>query len=128
MNANEMTFQIELSVPLYPSGTESIHVTACEGGINYWAELQTYDFRGTSTVTDMEDENASYDITAEVIAKGVQRIVSGEVKISPSIRLSIIREVMEAASGGESDGGCGCDANEADCIVQAGLFGEIVYG
>jgi hypothetical protein len=121
-----MSKTISVSLPIYEEGWRSIHVTACEGGINYWADVHNYDCNGVSVIADMEDEDAIYKITPDVIVNGIQRILSGEVKVSPDIAASILREVMEGAEG-ESNG-IACDATDADCIVQAGLFNEVVYG
>lgn len=55
------------------------------------------------------------------IADAIDRIASGEVDVPPAIREIILAAV---ANGDASD----IDAEAADCIVQVGLFDEVVYG
>lgn len=55
------------------------------------------------------------------VADAIERIVSGEVDVPPAIREIILAAVED---GDASD----IDAEAADCIVQVGLFDEIVYG
>lgn len=60
-------------------------------------------------------------ITIETIAAGIGRITRGELTIREDLR----RLIAEASR--ENDAG-DIDADAADCIVQAALFGELVYG
>ena len=90
--------------------------TAMEGGVNYWAAFDEYQWLGLgleffATVRDMEDEDAEWlRVDAETIRKGITLAAEmGRREIS-----SILAEDY--------------DAYDADVIVQLGLFGEIVFG
>ncbi len=96
--------------------------------IDYWAQIQK--FKRTKSVVD-EIKNCIYEInikelnieetdyviphkiTRETIIKGAELIVTGKVDAS-RIRNMILDDDID------SDG--------TDCIIQAGLFGEIKYG
>jgi hypothetical protein len=54
------------------------------------------------------------------IADAIERIAGGEVEVAPAIREIIITAVRE-------DDASDIDAEAADCIIQVGLFDEIVY-
>lgn len=127
-------------------------ITACEGGIGYWfrgleyvhtapegawisgyvtdevAECDNLDADGYGyNATDDHAEDALCDecveattlIDLDVIVAGVERILNGSV----GIRADLVAQVMTLTTG-EPD----VDSDAADCIVQAGLFGEVVYG
>jgi len=55
------------------------------------------------------------------IADAIERITSGEVEVPPAIR----EIIMDAVRNGDATD---IDAEAADCIVQVGLFDEVVYG
>ncbi|HEY0847266.1 MAG TPA: hypothetical protein VGE12_17995 [Noviherbaspirillum sp.] len=55
------------------------------------------------------------------IADAIERIAGDEIEIPPAIRDIIVAAV-------ENDDPSDIDAEAADCIVQVGLFDEIVYG
>ena len=97
-------------------------ITAIEGGIGYWAGILAYDpDKGTATIRE-DETNKTYDLTIETIAKGIGRVKAKGFVVADSI-LSWIKE------DDRENGGAGTiDAIAADVIVQAALFGEIVYG
>lgn len=111
-----------------------IFVTALEGGIDYWAcaseyhwgKSDNYDLDGFyAMVSDAEEDDTFPDnsrIDIDVIAKGVNKIVNDDtVKINSEIRKTI------KVANITNDAGL-IDANAADCIVQVGLLGELVFG
>jgi hypothetical protein len=75
----------------------------------------------TAFIQDKEDEAERWEVNHEVIAKGIERIISGEVEIASYIQNYVQDSLVEYDAGD-------IDASAADCIVQAGLFGELVYG
>lgn len=101
-----------------------VMTTAIEGGINYWASIDTvsqiedpteilgwrYD---AARVVDLED-GEEYTINLDTIARGLNRIA----KIQPRGRIAAADRDMDAGD---------LDAIDADIIVQFGLFGEHVY-
>ena len=101
-------------------------VGAVEGGTGYWAYASDYDWGSENgqyelgdtmyasvTLTDMES-GVEYKVTVDTIAKGWNRIINGEVQVADRI----VESLKWDDSDSESD----------DCVVQAGLFGEIIYG
>lgn len=113
-------------------------VTAMEGGIGYWAYASKYHWRkdneeGLSiddvdgfyaNIQDAECEDAFEPTTINqaVIVKGINKIFKDdELQINQNIRADVINASLKNDAGY-------LDAESADCIVQVGLFGEIVFG
>ncbi|MGA2977941.1 MAG: hypothetical protein ABSF77_21795 [Spirochaetia bacterium] len=105
-----------------------IFVTACEGGINYWASFERYhhshgeapDHEGFFAKILDTEEVKRYEIHRATIQNGLKAILSGKVNLRSDIKSSI------ALASIETDAGY-IDADGADCIVQAGLFGHVIY-
>lgn len=108
--------------------------TAIEGGIGYWSVCLQYQYEGNVVVIDGKDYGGGtratispldtddiWHVTPDTIARGISVIRERE----DFCRLAI-RDTILAASR-ENDGG-EIDADGADVIVQAALFGELVYG
>lgn len=128
--------------------------TAVEGACSYWADVSAEsseesvrnegkrDFDLSDYIEDEVDADrdeegaiayteASFLVSKDPaqggtldlqgVADAIERIVSGEVEVPPAIREIILAAVED---GDASD----IDAEAADCIVQVGLFDEIVYG
>ena len=111
----------------------NILVTAVEGGINYWAETRNFKFREdvnrniTHTQVDVRevDDGGSYGewqtITLTDISHGLRKIERGEVHINRALLGDIVcSNINNDASE--------IDSVAADCIVQAAMFGVLVYG
>jgi hypothetical protein len=111
-----------------------IFTTALEGGIDYWACASEYHWQKDgqadfdnfyAIVSDCEGEDAIPDnsrIDREVIVKGINKIVNDNtVKINSDLR-QLIREANR------DNDASNIDADGADCIVQIGLLGELVFG
>lgn len=105
--------------------------TALEGGISYWSATSSYRRRnpdGTdnlltfkAAIVDEQNDDKPYTINRDVIALGAKRIMDGSVECAESIRRAVALTYFDSD---DAD----FDAETADCIVQAGLFNEIVYG
>jgi hypothetical protein len=95
---------------------QDLFVTACEGGINYWADVSNYDFvKITATVLDIEDRT-EYNVNACTIIDGV-------LTVADSLRyddtyLALMQEIQHTTY----------DAIGADIVLQMGIFGELIYG
>jgi hypothetical protein len=117
-----------------------IITAAVEGGIGYWSECAQYQWDdddgvhvvvgtrvktvGTTALIHAEDKTGvkrGFWITPDVIQKGIE-----EIEREIHLTRSDLRETILAASR-ENEAG-DVDADCADVIVQAGLFGELVYG
>lgn len=120
----------------------SVMTTAIEGGISYWAEVGNYRWGfsdlgksdgsklvedeqafANATVWDGEDDEAKpVEVDIETIAKGIRLVSDGKVSISNDRRANVM--LANRTNGDDGD----IDADIADCILQAGMFGEVVYG
>lgn len=107
-------------------------ITAVEGGIGYWARTRNYRWdegddaagQAYATVEVFDADGALADwklVNADTVAHGIGKIRDANFKINPDLRALIL------GADAENDAG-NIDADAADVIVQAGLFGEIVYG
>jgi hypothetical protein len=115
-----------LQVELTDEECYDVMTTAVEAGysgIGYWAEnirvnrddeLNILEF--FCDVDMKEDGNYSpFIVSPVVIKRGVDRILSPSFEIRADIVQSLFPE-------------WDIDAESADCIIQAGLFGELVFG
>lgn len=115
--------EIEIKIKVTEEDIDDICCTAFEGGINYWVDYVKY---------------TSDDYASEYVAKGGSITMYGfdddeEFRLDRNVILNGIEKYI-SEFGSEnliSDGKIetyNIDAEIADCIVQLGLFGEIVYG
>jgi len=101
--------------------------TIAEGGRNYWAVGRNAKRDGdlnwlSFDLRDAEDDKAEWhhvDITT--IERGIAAILSGKATVSKNI-------IGQIASGNARNDGGDIDADAADCIIQVGIFGRIVFG
>lgn len=114
---------------------------AVEGGTGYWAQVSQYQYvyKGTVRVCvgekvgdepravlhPLNDDESGYvaegrEVTLDVIAHGIGVIEGGEI-VRDSMKTQILRASRENEAGY-------LDADDCDVIVQAGLFGEVIYG
>lgn len=110
----------------------NVLITAVEGGVGYWASCSDYNYsnpdpdnRGAVLYELEEGDGAeALHVTLHTIEVGMERIVRKDCPVCSNI-WKIVACVWEDPSGDEVGD---VDAEVADCIVQAGLFGEVVYG
>nr|WP_296774146.1 hypothetical protein [Rhodococcus sp. (in: high G+C Gram-positive bacteria)] len=104
-------------------------------GITYWAtvtdpealveKVRTRTAIESITLVDQE-ESSTHTVTLDDVARGLQQLSSGSLNYSnmgydeTPARLRL----LDKTNGDESD----YDAFDADAVVQAALFGKIVYG
>jgi hypothetical protein len=122
-----------------------IITTALEGGIGYWSQASQYqwidDYDGrvhvvvgdeipggnaTAIVHRLNDDESDYVeegllIDQACVRRGLRRILDGDAPVGERYREGI-RDANRANDASL------IDADDADVIVQAGLFGEVVYG
>lgn len=116
-------------------------VTAVEGAIGYWSRAGEYttdvpiDDRGVTLYIDDVDEQDVFTkvlnaenvdlvvtrVTLADIATGINRVIDPTFKVRDDIR-QIVRHAVRHNDGGD------IDAEIADVIIQAAVFGEIVFG
>lgn len=118
-------------------------VTAVEGGINYWTHTTNYHWYspmlsgGTADPSPAGGGNAhvrlevpegpdgdpmTVDVTLDTIDKGLALLRSGEVEVSQYLQKAIV------TSDQFNDFESAFDAIAADVVVQAGVFGKVVFG
>jgi len=102
-------------------------ITALESGINYWCSTLKYDFEKVfASVMEHKDRDAKdpgkvHEINGLVLTQGCLRIAEPTFKVCDDIRNRVLSSWMKKDI-------IDIDSEAADVIVQAGLFGEIVYG
>lgn len=91
---------------------------------SFWtaAHIRTQGLIGIKHL-DAKQEGGWFTVDGECIRIGIQKILDLDphANIDPSVRNYIVRGVLESDAGD-------IDAIAADCIVQIGLFGRIVFG
>lgn len=93
------------------NGTD-ILVTAIEGGIGYWADVEAYSpANGLATIRDAEEGHV-FKLTAGELTAAAKKVV----------------ELYPTSIGAEYIRQEDIDAEAADMIVQVACFGEVVYG
>lgn len=71
----------------------------------------------------LEDEDGKvYTVNVDTIRDGLKRVSESSFKVNSSIRNYIMQEIFADLQEGNFDSDC------LDVVVQAGLFGELVYG
>ncbi len=74
------------------------------------------------TIKDESEEEARLiEINVDTVRHGIEKILNGEIKINDGIRQEIHDNVMSMSLPE-------VDHHAVDCIIQAGMFGELVYG
>lgn len=95
--------------------TNAIQYWACDyGKIKIWRDEDLTITRAEFFANNEKGEKVFYVLNHATIQTGINRILSMEVETN----LSIIESVATNDN----------DADSCDCIIQAALFGEIVYG
>ena len=103
----------------------NITVVAIEGGTNYWASTQNYNYADESNVTvkvrDCEDPDEPWTlIDNDAIGRALSMLKDGKVKTGRGQKFwAEVYRTMEGAD---------IDASDADVIVQVACYGEIVFG
>lgn len=107
----------------------NVVVTAVEGGVGYWAELREYKWSedenrymtGASVEVDAQDGKGWRTVNLDTIREGLAKIKESSFQINPAVLSAILM-------GDRNNDAGEIDSEAADCIIQAGLFGELVYG
>lgn len=96
-------------------------------GIAYWCD----EYAGSTPFPDLfvvqegeardKEGPKIHTISVHTLAIGINRILSGECKINKAS----IGNIATFVATNELDS---LDADDLDCIVQAGLYGELVWG
>lgn len=109
---------------------DDVTITAIEGGISYWSTCHSYKWMDQPEVVAVIQEWDEYEdkaigdritVNRDLIRKGIKAIMDGEAGVSDRMTKII-------AGANATNDGCDIDADAADVIIQAAVFGEIVYG
>ncbi len=129
--ADTQPVTLTLTCEVNKAALHGLFTTALEGGIGYWSCATEYHwslpdggddldgFYATVEETE-EDEPVTHRIDAACILRGLQFFAQ------PGQGYRHVHSVARAVLFGDDD--LDYDADDADAIVQAGLFGEVVYG
>jgi hypothetical protein len=129
MNSTE-TYAITQTFEIPEKLLRDIIITACEGGIGYWSQLETYNGPAIDEGVGLplkirEDLDGQYGewmtLDLEQVALGFQRLVA-ERPDHPCTRR------MVQAIVNYDNGNYDYDADDADAIVQYGVLGSWTYG
>jgi hypothetical protein len=82
--------------------------------INGFTHNYTYKF-------ELDYEGETMDVDVNVVKRGIERILNGDVKIAGRIE----QDIRDNVASGELPA---VDTEAVDCILQAGLFLDIVFG
>ena len=112
----------------------NVLVTAVEGGINYWADVKNYQWNETTDRRRLTTASAEVKeltpndllpdwtpLTLDTIRQGIKNVKANSFIVSPTVLGWIL-------TGDRNNDAGEIDAVAADCIVQAALFGKLVYG
>ena len=131
--------------PARNSFLADIITTAVEGGIGYWSIALEYRWNDPglpevsqrleaaqggggnayALIIDTETDQR-HEITLDVAARGLRRIIEGRTKRADR-EVAIVRAADRANDLGPENGPGNIDAWIADDIIQAGLFGDVLY-
>lgn len=95
---------------------KDLFITALEVGINYWALIEEYSHETyTAKIIDKEgSQPIQYNLSLNIIHKGVQKLYLDNSNWSKKRINNLLNEDY--------------DAEDADIVLQYGLFGELIYG
>lgn len=93
----------------------AIQYWACDDGpISIWRDKDDNVYKARFTAENGAGERKKFMVTLAKIRKGVKKILCGSVDIGDDIVASILDDDV--------------DQEAADCIIQAAIFGSLVYG
>ncbi len=123
---------VMLKVKVKESLLADILCIALEGGIGYWSTAEVYFYSETdpadthAIIHEHENDGSmrveTMRITTNTIYAGICILLVDDTVCNDSIRRRIMMSLID------EDYATDIDADDADCIVQLGLFGRIVYG
>lgn len=116
-----------------------IIITACEGGIGYWSQLESYDgpaidegAEGSLPLRIREIEEEGWDESTTVYGPwrdlGIPEVISGLQKMVQEWPDRLDTQRMMQAIANYDSGNYDFDAGDADSVIQFALLGELTYG
>lgn len=131
------TYTVKVERTLSADFLSSVLITAFDGnygGCWYWCSpygddwLKTDDDDWTNVQIALDEEtgipvvdsHSHFNADHLVVRNGIQMIMSGDL-IDDSIKAYVVAGVLEDDAGN-------IDSIAADCIIQVGIFGKVVFG
>ncbi len=124
-----MTTSITLEFDIPDQVCKDVLCTACEGGSNYWLAAKKVlrdkdgEYLGIVGPCDAEDRKTTWpDVNFDTIRTGFVNLLRPGFNVNSTNRAAALEMLVnyeEATSW---------DAETADCILQAGMFNDMVYG
>lgn len=126
---------VTISAQLSDKVVANILSTAIEGGCDYWADIKAvrnpvskadpdnFDLPHylSARFLDREDRDSGGTVDLAGVAIGIARILETNFKADPDLKCVCLQLLADPENADY-------DAGDADCIIQAALFNEIVYG
>jgi hypothetical protein len=124
----DKTMQVTIELDVTDAQCAAILTTAVEGGMDYWADVLAVNRDDDLNVLSCELRDVERDggrcprwtANLDTVRLGLKRLLGGGIKYGN--RANLLRDLVE------DELFCRTDAGDADCVVQAGLFNDIVYG
>lgn len=113
-----MSQKVMLEIELSDEFLDDVIEAALAGGIQYWASIMGRS--GKVYAIRDDDEGKRMLLTHEAVARGITKALSKDFCLNDTIRATIYRGASQSDAGD-------IDAEAADVIVQAAMFGGIVY-
>lgn len=119
----KVAIKAQTSITLNLQTLQDLFTTALEGGINYWAQVEDYDWdredwyakiSSVESCDQFEDDDV-LTINKDTIVRGIEILMSHPSRKWARRFLIDIEEEM-------------FDAETADVVAQLGLFEELIYG
>ena len=99
---------------------QDLFITACEGGVNYWCDINDYDYKNTTATYDIKEQGLPSEfskqgaISDKTIVAGIKALQDMNTSFSRAALADIINEEFDAETG--------------DIVLQLGLFGNVIFG
>lgn len=137
-----MTRIIPLDIEFDGGVAGDIAITAAEGGIGYWAVIDHYDWKRWTEPSEyvgdsikVADDFVFYNIVdldapADDPVRAFLPIVVTPALLLRGITLYLngVKDNFQARPFDDMEDLAAMDAAEADCVVQLGAFGRLIYG
>ncbi len=127
VKAGFTSLEVKLTATVADTVCHDVLTTAYEGGISYWAMTDQADRDGSMNVLKFrlrereDDEPETFTVDTATVRAGIKWLLE-EASVSNSYHVRALIDLLFSPDQADYD------ADTADLIVQAGLFGELRYG
>ena len=137
MSTEQQTYTVTRTFEIPVGLLRDIIITACEGGIGYWSQLETYHGPNISDgvegalplrVREVEYEGPDGGEYGEWMTLGLEETAKGIGILLEKYPQSVAAKNIAGAVIGYAAGDFDFDASDADMVIQCALLGDAVYG